>query len=838
MDLAELCAGPMQREQRSPAPEPPSTPVSIHMWKAKLGVTAVATWEKWLYAGTVAGTIIVYDLDNYQQAHEHEAHNGSIITLLVHNDLLFTGSSDSLLKVWRLSVPKPPTLLHTIYCLEDIGDIFCISYIEHLHTVYFGTQNASIQWVKLPEKSSGDLQDTTAAAAANHPAVRPSRFFDSAGPGGRLAPPQTQTRALQSDAQFGCDETLLAVKLENCVNFAHNSFVYCMKTRLKQLEHEADLLVTGSADGTVKTWKIDSDGALTENRKQDFRDGVFCMDLAADLQLLYCGLESGRVMVIDQDTLQVVRYDFAADSPFIALVGGPDAVFAMAGDEVYYHTPYTTAKWKTPGVITSCATSNYKKDFLFTATEEGNISVVSLASVLPGPTTVDLPHESSPGLSNDEMMATLAHVVRYQTVSSLDGQHWSDCRRCASSLRDHMRSLGAEADLWRVDRGNPIVYAKFKANSPGVIPGRIVFYGHYDVIEAAGGNWKTPPFELTSIDGYMYGRGVSDNKGPSLAAIYAAAELLARNELPNDMVFLIEGEEEMGSQGFLAAVERNKDKIGPVDWIVFSNSYWLTDSRPCINYGLRGVVYAKLTITSDKADVHSGIEGGVSREPGHDMVQLLARLTEPTGEITIPNFFQSTLGVSEDEETLLDEVVATEDFDSSRPDLIHRWFRPSLTIHKMNVSAANTTVISSRVTAYVSIRIVPNQSSAEIKELLSTHLRQVFETFKSPNRLKIEFNYDADPWLADYRSLPYQIMKQALSDEWGGVEPIFIREGGSIPMARALEKLFDAPAAQLPCGQSSDRAHLTNERLRITNLLAARRVFVRMFKELKPKARS
>ncbi|PRT56250.1 putative di- and tripeptidase DUG2 [Wickerhamiella sorbophila] len=830
MDIAEVCTGPSQRESCPPALEPPPAPSSVHMWRIAQGATAAVAWNKWLYVGTANGSLVVFDLDTYQQLHEFDVHTGSMITLVVHKNMLFSGSSDSLLKVWSLAADELPVLLHTIYCLEDIGDIFCIAYVEPLRTVYFGTQNASIQWVTLPETANSS--ETSTAAAANHPAVRPSRFFDSAGPGGKLAPPQTQTKQLQIDEDFKSDETLLEVPLKNCINFAHNGFVYCMKTT--QISANEPLIVSGSADGTVKAWTVGALGVLTELRKVVCPDGVFSMDIVADWQL-YCGLESGRVMLIDLETWQALSYRLSAESPFIALVGVGDAVYAMADDTIFYHLPSTstTVSWKAPGIITSCSISEYKPNHLITSTAEGQISLYSLVRSTPSPAPTGFPKEAAQGLTNDDMISTLSRLVRYQTVSSRDGQFWSECRRCASALRDHMRSLGAESDLWRVEKGNPIVYARFKANAPGINPGKIVFYGHYDVIEASGGNWKTPPFELTSIDGYIYGRGVSDNKGPCLAAIYAAAELYSRQSLPNDMVFLIEGEEESGSHGFLDAVTKHREEVGDVDWVIFSNSYWLTDSRPCLNYGLRGIVYAKITITSDKADVHSGIDGGAAREPGHDMVQLLARLTEPTGEIAIPNFSQSVLDMSPEESELLDETVATEGFELNRSDLTHKWFRPSLTIHKMNVSAPNPTVISSRVTAYVSIRIVPNQSSAEIKKLLNDHLSSVFSTFKTPNRMEIEYHYDADPWLGDYHSSPYRIMTEALTEEWDGVGPLFVREGGSIPMARALEKLFDAPAAQLPCGQSSDRAHLTNERLRITNLLAARNVFVKLFKELR-----
>ena len=152
-------------------------------------------------------------------------------------------------------------------------------------------------------------------------------------------------------------------------------------------------------------------------------------------------------------------------------------------------------------------------------------------------------------------------------------------------------------------------------------------------------DWKTDPFILTAKEGNLYARGVSDNKGPTLAAIYSVAELYHRQQLNCDVVFIIEGEEECGSIGFQKVINDNKQLISGgsgggngttgIDWIMLSNSYWLDDLTPCLNYGLRGVINASITIKSDKPDRHSGVDGGVSREPTMDMMHLLSTLVDP-----------------------------------------------------------------------------------------------------------------------------------------------------------------------------------------------------------------
>lgn len=186
---------------------------------------------------------------------------------------------------------------------------------------------------------------------------------------------------------------------------------------------------------------------------------------------------------------------------------------------------------------------------------------------------------------------------------------------------------------------NPIVFAKF--STPRKRKGKtILFYGHYDVIRAdaaSPGGWNTDPFALTGINGYLYGRGVSDNKGPVLAALFAAGELAQQGELASDIVFLIEGEEESGSRGFAEAVRESKEAIGDVDWVLLANSYWLDDEVPCLTYGLRGVIHASVVVESEKPDLHSGVDGSrMNREPTIDLVNLLAKLTDEKGAIRIP----------------------------------------------------------------------------------------------------------------------------------------------------------------------------------------------------------
>lgn len=485
--------------------------------------------------------------------------------------------------------------------------------------------------------------------------------------------------------------------------------------------------------------------------------------------------------------------------------------------------------------------------------------------------------------------------IAFRTVSS-DPELAEDCRRGATYLRTLFKRYGATTHILTTANGlNPIILAKFCSNVAAATPRkRILFYGHYDVISAdnTDGKWLTDPFTLAGISGYLYGRGVTDNKGPILAAMYAAAELAAEQSLGSDVIFLIEGEEECGSRGFKEAVEKNKDVIGNIDWIMLANSYWLDDETPCLTYGLRGIVRATITVKSDHPDLHSGVDGGIHMdEPLKDLISLLAKLTGPNGRIQISNFYDAILPATAAEEERYDDITRlllsqnpglrnVEDFKLA---LKGKWREPSLTIHKFNVSGPeNSTVIPSAAQATLSIRIVPNQEALHVQEMLVQFLESSFAQLGTRNHINVRLDHQADPWLGDPGNSLYQTLEEAVIQVWAkwceqdnvsnmpasspfeqavsnglsrsgssslsptstrtevhspsqasrlkpNQKPLYIREGGSIPAIRFLEKTFEAPAAQLPCGQASDHAHLDNERIRLANLYNSREIFKRVF---------
>jgi di- and tripeptidase len=529
------------------------------------------------------------------------------------------------------------------------------------------------------------------------------------------------------------------------------------------------------------------------------------------------------------------------------------------------------SRWKAHEVkILSSAATGYNNDQLFFT--GANDNTVRVWRVNGMPTQA----EQEVAGSENMMIKSLREFVSYKTISSRP-EFTEDCRKGATYLGSLFKRLGAQVEMLSSGLHNPIVYAKFSGKlEPVQQRKRILFYGHYDVVPAdmKGDNWQTDPFKLEGRDGYLYGRGVSDNKGPIIAALYAVSDLLQAKVLDSDIVFLIEGEEESGSRGFQETIRAHKDLIGHIDYVLLANSYWLDDEVPCLTYGLRGVLHATVCIDSKLPDLHSGVDGSnMLSEPLTDLTLLLGKLKDAKNHVKIPGFYDGILPLTPEEEQRYDDIAnilirrnpANGPIEALKRSLMARWREPNLTIHRYNVSGPDGSLISSHATANLSIRLVPGQEVEKIIESLKTFLRDEYAAFGSDNTLTVRIDNKAEPWLGVPGNYIFRTLEEAVMRAWapgtsdstdgeatngnGGEngtaetagdgegkpkirKPLYIREGGSIPPIRFLEKEFNAPAAHLPCGQASDAAHLDNERLRVLNLMKSREIFRTVFRKL------
>jgi len=789
-----------------------------------------------IFAGSQSGSILVWSLATYSLVSTLRGHSGSVLSLHLCDDLLFSSAGDAIVQVW---CPRTFRNRYTIYSTFDVGDVFCMAYEPRGGTAYFGAQNTSVQWIDLKSAAAGGGRSVTGEA---HPSKRVHRFFDSKGPGGTCTPrPEGEAGGEGS----GEGKTLLEIEPWNIVQYAHFGYVYCMLVLpASQIGLGAgSLLLTGGGDGDIKLWAIDPvTGGISVLRTLAGGDsGV--LSLVLKDTLLYAGLTDGEIHIWDLDTCQEVRSVRAHCDDVLTLAVKGECIFSgsATGFARKWNTRFECVnRWRAhEGLVLASAVTERNGRLLYIT--GGNDDCVGVWDVEPFPVKEGGMEREGEG----ELLSSLAKLVAFRTVSS-DPSCAVECRRGATFLKSLCKRFGATASLLPMEDGrNPVVFARFEGAKKKAEKGKtLLFYGHYDVIPASSedSGWKTDPFSLTGVDGYLYGRGVSDNKGPCLAALFAAGELLQSGRLESDIVFLIEGEEESGSRGFEDTVRKHRDLIGDVDWILFANSYWLDDDTPCLTYGLRGVIQATITIQSEKPDLHSGVDGSsLNREPTIELITLLSHLTSPTGEILLPDFSTPIRPLSPAEEGMYLPISAS--LHANPTSLYHglpqqeitahlmsKWRYPSLTIHRVDVSGPsnNSTLIPRSASATISLRIVPDQSVSSVTSSLHTHLTS---SYPGSNSLSIHISHSAEPWLGDFTNAAFSSLQRAIMHVWG-TQPLFIREGGSIPAARFLEEEFGAPAAHLPCGQASDMAHLDNERLRVTNLSGAREVLGRVFGEL------
>ncbi|KAF1935766.1 glutathione degradosome [Clathrospora elynae] len=898
-------------------PKANRTPALSHRMKHDKSILTLALSSQYIFAGTQGGELLVYSLDTYERHRVIHAHKGSVLGLCLSQDqkLLFSSAADPIVNVWCTSTFRH---LYALWSPYDIGDIFCVAYSSHHHTVYLGAQNTSIQWYDLKEKDT-----RPAPTVSSHPSERKNKFFDSLGPGGAQTPKPSGADTRPRDAVGGQE---LQIDGQDIRQFAHYGYVHCMllgRGILPEAPSE-EVLVSGGGDGRILLWRIDPTqrGAISSiyTLEDGREEGESILSLAREGSFLYSGRFDGEVNVWDLETRQLVRSLKASTGDVHTLTLGAGALYAGGKTGVvqkfnqHYET-ITTFKAHDGLILASAFTMYNDKPTFVTG---GNDNTIVIWEVRDCTELSAIARRSN----NDLMVESLSQFVSFRTVSSLP-KYRADCRRGASYLRSVFQNFGAVTEMINTSEPyNPIVFAKFRGN-PATAASRkkILFYGHYDVIAAENEDrkWKHDPFALTGEGGYLYGRGASDNKGPIMAAIYAVHELANEQSLGSDIIFLIEGEEESGSRGFEKAVQARKDLIGDVDWILLANSYWLDDHVPCLTYGLRGVIHATVQVESKHPDLHSGVDGSaLLDEPLKDLVMLLSKLTGRHGKVQIPGFYDPILPLTDDERELYTEITKTllrgnpdlGDPEELAQSLMRRWREASLTIHRFQTSGPeNSTIIPHLAKAALSIRLVPNQEAGDVAVALTSFLQSEFDQLESKNKLTVTIDHQAEPWLGDFNNEIFQTLERAIMSVWGPTlgqiresvpavkapdyfsplsraaddapaptiskdkpapatsntlanssdpslarppssgtyntanshlgqndavlrKPLYIREGGSIPSIRFLEKEFNAPAAHLPCGQASDSAHLDNERLRLVNLFNSKKIFKEVFREL------
>jgi acetylornithine deacetylase/succinyl-diaminopimelate desuccinylase-like protein len=420
-------------------------------------------------------------------------------------------------------------------------------------------------------------------------------------------------------------------------------------------------------------------------------------------------------------------------------------------------------------------------------------------------------------------IAELCEYVRFPSVSA-QPQHREDLRACAEWVVKHCRKIGLEARLCPTP-GNPIVVAKTpRAKSPRARRPRFVVYGHYDVqppepLEL----WKSPPFEPRVARGALYGRGASDNKGQNLAHLTAVeAYLKTGTEPPCDITFVIEGEEEVGSRSLAAFLRQHRTELA-CDAIVISDTGMPAPKHPALTYALRGITSFEVTLHGPARDLHSGIFGGTVDNPAMALCQLLAKLRDPSGRVTIPGFYDGVQPLSAYER----KQYARLPFNAREyqrflgvPKLFgergfgpleQRSSRPTFEINGLTSGyqgEGSKTIVPAWARAKITARLVPDQDPARINRLVRQHLEKLCPPTV---RLEIKSGHGAEPYLVSPTGPQAQAALRALKAAFG-CEPILLREGGSIPIVNEFKRILRADALMVGLALPDDNAHSPNEK--------------------------
>lgn len=417
----------------------------------------------------------------------------------------------------------------------------------------------------------------------------------------------------------------------------------------------------------------------------------------------------------------------------------------------------------------------------------------------------------------------LCQYIRFPSVSA-QAPHRPDMAACAAWLVKHCQDIGLQARLCPT-AGHPVVVAKTPraGGKPGKRP-HFVVYGHYDVQPAEPFElWKSPPFEPRRVGRSLFGRGACDNKGQNLAHLKAVeAYLKTGTELPCDLTFVIEGEEEVGSSSLAGFLKKNRAELA-CDAIVISDTGMPARQTPALTYALRGIAALEVIVRGPSRDLHSGIFGGTVDNPALVLSQMLAQLRDGRGRVTIPGFYDDVRPLSAYERKEfkrlplkerdlvkllgVPELFGEQGFTAEE----RRAARPTFEINGLTSGyqgEGSKTIIPAWASAKITLRLVPNQRPARILAMVQKHLRRLCPPTVT---LEIQEGHGADPYLVSPTSTHAQAALRALQSAFG-VKPVLMREGGSIPIVNEFKRILKADTLLLGLALPDDNAHSPNEK--------------------------
>lgn len=430
----------------------------------------------------------------------------------------------------------------------------------------------------------------------------------------------------------------------------------------------------------------------------------------------------------------------------------------------------------------------------------------------------------------DRFLNELIELLKIPSVSA-DSAYKNDVLKTADAVKESLVNAGCDTVEICETAGYPIVYGE-KIIDPNLPT--ILVYGHYDVQPADPIElWTSPPFEpvikKTELhpEGAIFARGACDDKGQMYMHVKALEFMTETNQLPCNVKFMIEGEEEVGSINLSTFVKNNHDKLKN-DVILISDTGMIAKDVPSITTGLRGLSYVEVEVTGPNRDLHSGLYGGAVANPINILTKMIASLHDENNHITIPGFYDKVEELSQEERAEMAKAPFSLDAYKKALDIEAVYGEAGYTTNELNsirptldvngiwggyIGEGAKTVIASKACAKISMRLVPNQDWEEITELFKTH----FESIAPKGvMVKVKPHHGGQGYVTPIDSLGYQAASKAYEVSFGK-KPIPQRSGGSIPIVALFEQELKSKTILMGFGLDSDAIHSPNEHYGVWN---------------------
>lgn len=428
--------------------------------------------------------------------------------------------------------------------------------------------------------------------------------------------------------------------------------------------------------------------------------------------------------------------------------------------------------------------------------------------------------------NKDRFLSELFEWLRIPSISA-DSRHKNDVRKAAEFLKQKFSASGVDKAEICETKGHPIVYAE-KIKDPSLPT--VLIYGHYDVQPADPLElWTSPPFEPVIKDDKIFARGACDDKGQVYMHVKAFETMMKHDALPCNVKFMVEGEEEVGSDNLGTFVKENKARL-KADIILISDTALISLDHPSITTGLRGLSYMEVEVTGPNRDLHSGVYGGAVANPVNVLCKMIASLHNDKGKVTIPGFYDKVATLSEAERKAINKApfdlqaykkeLGIEDVNGEEgyTTLERTGIRPTLDVNGIwggYTGEGAKTVLPSKAHAKISMRLVPDQVSHEITALFTKHFQSIAPKYV---KIKVTAHHGGEPAVTPTNSPAFKAASKAFEEVWGK-SPIPTRDGGSIPIVALFKKELGLDTVLMGFGLDSDAIHSPNEHFGVENFM-------------------